>query len=442
MDSNNKTAYVLLADDEDDFRNLLEKMLNERGFGVTAVSGGMQALEAVREREYDAAILDIKMPGLDGVQLLKKIKEIQPFLEVIMLTGHATVDTAIEAMKLGAYDYLSKPCSLARLELVLQKAVEKRNIMRRNQGLSAALKRKVGSDVIIGESPQMRRVIKMIEKVADGSTPVLVEGESGTGKELVAQALHLWSCRSGQPFIVVNAGALPLQLMESELFGHEKGAYTGATSVKEGLVELAAGGTLFLDEIGEMDPVLQVKLLRFLETGEFRRLGSNRLQRVQVRVVAATNRVMEREVKEGRFREDLYYRLNVIKICLPPLRERREDIPLLVSFFLKKYGRGGASKISEEAMNTLCCYDFPGNVRELANIIERGTLLAEGLYIELEDLFGGERVTKTTVANLKELEKAHVAAVMAAVNGDKAKAAEALGISVRHLYRKLNSLGL
>ncbi|KKM11602.1 histidine kinase [Clostridiales bacterium PH28_bin88] len=438
----NPKASILVADDEEDFRYLVRKWLEDKGYWVTGVASGTEALAAIQENEYDAAVLDIKMPGLDGVQLLKRVKEVQPSLEVVMLTGHAAVDTAIAAMKLGAYDYLSKPCNMAKLELVLQKAVEKSLLVRRNQGLSAALKRQVGAEVIVGDSPLMKRLIKLVEKVADSETPVLVEGESGTGKELVAQALHLWSCRSDQPFIVVNAGALPAQLLESELFGHEKGAFTGAIAAKTGLVELAAGGTLFLDEIGEMDPVLQVKLLRFLETGEFRRVGGNRLQRVHVRVIAATNRVLEQEVAEGRFREDLYYRLNVIKIVLPPLRERREDIPLLVSFFLHKFARGERKELSETAMKALLGYHFPGNVRELANIIERGILLAEGPLVEVEDLFGCEKGWQPVGVSLKEMEKRHVAATLAAVNGDKAKAANLLGISLRHLYRKIHVFGL
>ncbi|MEA5024175.1 Regulatory protein AtoC [bioreactor metagenome] len=435
-------ANLLLVDDEEDLRQVMKKWFEDIGYHVDDAGSGCEALEALQKQEYEVAVFDIIMPDMDGVRLLEQTKKLQPTLQVIMLTGNATVDTAIEAMKLGAYDYLSKPCNLAKLELVVQKAMEKGQLIKYNRGLSLALKRRVGSEVIIGDSPQMEEIIKLAQKVADADSPVLLEGESGTGKEIIAQALHLWSLRADKPFIVVNMGSLPNQLLESELFGHEKGAFTGAVTAKEGLVELAAGGTLFLDEIGEMDLALQVNLLRFLQTGEFRRVGGTRLQRVKVRVITATNRYLEEEVREGRFREDLYYRLNVIKINLPPLRGRKGDIPLLAAYFLQKFAKGKALEFGEGVMETLTGYDFPGNIRELSNMIERGTILAEGNHIVAKDLFGGTMPQTMVGTSLKDAEKRHIASTLAAVNDNKDKAAKLLGISTRQLYRKIEQYDL
>lgn len=434
-------ANLLLVDDEDDLRDLIKKWFEDIGYNVDGVANGKDALAAIQAKEYEVAIFDIVMPGVNGIRLLEQTKKIQPALQAIMLTGNATVDTAIEAMKLGAYDYLSKPCNLAKLELVVQKALEKGLLIKYNKGLSHAFQRQVGAEVIIGDSPQMKKIMQLAQKVADADSPVLLEGESGTGKEIIAQALHLWSVRTDKPFIAVNVGSLPNQLLESELFGHEKGAFTGAVTAKEGLVELAAGGTLFLDEIGEMDPALQVKLLRFLQTGEFRRVGGTRLLRVKVRVLAATNRLLEDEVRAGRFREDLYYRLNVIKITLPPLRERKADIPLLASFFLQKFAKGRTVEFGEGVIEALTTYHFPGNVRELSNMIERGIILAEGSYIMPKDVFGGA-MPHPVGTSLKDAEKRYIAATLAAVNGNKDKAAKLLGISLRQLYRKLDQYDL
>lgn len=438
----NSTLSLLVVDDEADFRDLLVRRFQRKGHQVVGAASAEAAMQALDERCFDVGIFDIKMPGMDGLQLLEQARKLQPDMEVLMLTGYGTIETAIQAMKLGAYDYLTKPCNLEELEVLLGKAAEKKQLAEANLGLQEALKRNLPERRILGESPKMRCVLEIVRKVAPSNSPVLIEGESGTGKELIARALHDWSPRAQQPFIAVNAGALPGHLLESELFGHEKGAFTGAVAQKKGLVEVAHRGTLFLDEIGEMDAGLQVKLLRFLETGEFRRVGDNRLRRVEVRIVAATNRKLELEVREGRFREDLYYRLNVIRIVVPPLRERREDIPLLAQHFLEKEAVAGQRKtLAAEALRALEAYDFPGNVRELANLVERGYLLASGDTIATEDLFGASPVKPASTGTLKEVEREYILRVMREVGGNKTRAAAILGISVRNLYRKLEEYG-
>lgn len=318
---------ILFVDDEEAFRDLLVRRFCRKGFAVVGAGSGPEALERLEEEFFDLAVVDLKMPGMDGLELLQKFKEAQPETQVLILTGHGTIESAIQAMKLGAYDYLTKPCNLEELEILLQKALEKRKLLGQNRGLQEALNRKLGSRRIIGNSEKIRRLLEMVKKVADSSSPVLIEGESGTGKELIAEALHVWSSRASQPFIVINCGALPGHLLESELFGHERGAFTGAIKQKKGLVEASDGGTLFLDEIGELDPQVQVKLLRFLETGEFRRVGDNRLRYVDVRVVAATNRRLEEKIQQGRFRDDLYYRLNVFKLSVPLCGNARKIYP-------------------------------------------------------------------------------------------------------------------
>lgn len=435
-------AHILIADDEETFRELLVNRLVRKGSQVIGVSTGEEALKAIQSRYFDVGVFDIRMPGMDGIELLRRARELQPSLEVIVITGHGTIDSAIEAMRLGAYDYLTKPCNLSELEIVLGKALEKKALVEENRGLREAFKRQAGAREIIGKSAEVRRVIELTRKVAASELPVLIEGESGTGKELVAQAVHTWSSKASGPFIPVNCGSLPAQLLESEMFGHEKGAFTGAAAQRSGLVEMADRGTLFLDEIGEMDPSLQVKLLRFLETGEFRRLGDNRLRRVEARIVAATNRRLDQEVRGGRFREDLYYRLNVLAIRVPPLRERKEDIPLLVEYFLRLRG-AHQKEVTPEGMEALLAYDYPGNVRELANLVERGAVLSSGGKIERADLFGlRENLPAYEALTLSEVEKRHILATLKATGGNKSRAADLLGISVRNLYRKLAEYGV
>lgn len=432
---------ILIADDEMSFIQLLQKRLSRQGHEVFAFSSPIEAFKAVAAKSFDVALFDIKMPELDGLDLLAKAKEVQPTLEVVMLTGHGDIETAIEAMKRGAYDYLTKPVEPAKLELTLQKAAEKGRLIKKSIGLAAAQKTHIGNRPLIGKSSSMLWLTEMIKRVADSDSPVLVLGESGTGKELVAQALHFWSRRADQPFIPLNVGTLPAHLAESELFGHVKGAFTGAHTAKQGLVELAHRGTLFLDEIAELDISLQVKLLRFLETGEFRRVGDPAVRHVQVRVVAATNRDLKEMVAAGKFRKDLYYRLNVVSLPVPPLRERREDIPLLVSYFLNNRFYHGPKELSREAMEYLMAYDYPGNVRELVNILERGVLLSRGSVIQKEDLYYPWESACQDL-KLESVEREHINRVLRQVKWDKPKAAELLGIALRTLYRKIEYYGL
>ncbi|GAV25378.1 sigma-54-dependent Fis family transcriptional regulator [Carboxydothermus islandicus] len=439
-----ETIKVLVVDDEENFRDLLIQRLNRKGYEVKGAGTGEEALQFLKEETFHLAIFDIKMPGMDGIELLQRARQLDENLQVIILTGHGTIESAIGAMKLGAYDYLTKPCNLAELEITLQKAYEKRQLLEENLGMKEVLRRDRSSKIIVGKSQAITRVLELAKKVAASDSPVLIEGESGTGKELIVNAIHQWSNRAQQPLVAINSGALPAQLLESELFGYEKGAFTGALTTKMGLIESAHRGTLFLDEIGEMELGLQVKLLRFLETGEFRRVGDVRLRKVDVRVIAATNRNLEEEVAKGNFREDLYYRLNVIKIRVPPLRERKEDIPLLVEYFLQKVGNGVKKELTPEAMKALMSYDYPGNVRELFNILERGLLLSTGNKIQKEDLFGclPREEEPKKIYTLEEMEKRYIKQVLEAVQWNKTKAAELLGISVRNLYRKIEEYQL
>ena len=436
---------ILVVDDEKDFRDLMVKRLSRQKYGVSGAACGEEALTIVRDRIFDVALVDLKMPGIDGLELLGRLRSVTPETEVIILTGHGSTETAVEAMKMGAYDYLTKPVDLQELQVLLEKAVEKASLRRRNIGLTAAVAREniTSFHGMLGNAPAMVRLRELISKVADSSSPVLVEGESGTGKEMVSRALHFESHRAKAPFIVVNCGALPEQLMESELFGYEKGAFTGAATTKPGLVEMADGGSLFLDEIGELPVGLQAKLLRFLESGEFRRVGDTRLRWVQTRIIAATNRNLRQEVEQGNFREDLFYRLEVVKIQVPPLRERREDIPLLAHFFLKR--KHPDKEFTPEALEALEKHNFPGNVRELANLVERGALLSDGGLIQGEDMFGYGTLAHKDEGKpetLAEMEKRHIEQVLNYTGWDKKQAAELLGISLRNLYRKIETYNL
>jgi two-component system, NtrC family, response regulator AtoC len=445
-----RTWSLLVADDEEGFRELLRQRLQRKGYNVTAVADGTGALAALAAEEFDAAIFDLKMPGADGITVLRKAREVQPTLPVLILTGHGSIETAIEAIRVGAYDYLTKPCNLTELELLLQKAIERKTLESQNQSLRAVLRRQEGDLHIVGGSAAIAKLLQLTERVALSETAVLVEGESGTGKELVARAVHTLSPRAAGPFVPVNCGALPGQLLESELFGHARGAFTGAVEAKPGLAEMAEGGTLFLDEIGEMPLELQAKLLRFLESREMRRVGDTRLKRVDVRIVAATNRKLADEVKAGRFREDLYYRLNVVALHVPPLRERPEDIPDLVQHFL---GRIGSSKeLTPEALDALTAYSYPGNVRELFNLVQRGAILSPDRFIAPEDLGltveqeappkRDEPGTTEGFPSLEEVERRHIARALTQAGWNRAHAAQLLGISVRNLYRKIEAYDL
>lgn len=445
-----RTWSLLVADDEEGFRELLRQRLQRKGYTVTAVADGTGALAALAAEEYDAAIFDLKMPGADGITVLRKAQELQPTLPVLILTGHGSIETAIEAIRAGAYDYLTKPCNLTELELLLQKALERKTLESQNQSLRAVLRRQEGDLHIVGGSVAIAKLLQMTERVAQSETAVLVEGESGTGKELVARAVHTLSPRAAGPFVPVNCGALPGQLLESELFGHARGAFTGAVEAKPGLVEMAEGGTLFLDEIGEMPLELQAKLLRFLESREMRRVGDTRLKRVDVRIVAATNRKLADEVKAGRFREDLYYRLNVVALHVPPLRERREDIPDLVLHFLARIG--SSKELTPEALDALLAYSYPGNVRELFNLVQRGAILSPDRFIAPEDLGLAVDQTPPKTADepgaaegfpsLEEIERRHISRALTQAGWNRAHAAQLLGISVRNLYRKIEAYDL
>lgn len=434
---------ILLVDDEPELLNLLTRRMRRKGHQAEAAASAEAAVSLLAGASFDVGIYDIKLPGMNGVELLKYTKEKQPGMEVIMLTGHGTLETAIKSMKIGAYDYISKPYALSELEAVLDKAFEKKQLNETNTGLKRVLLSKEKQFSMIGESLCMKRLMELTQRLASSKIPVLIEGESGTGKELVARALHFWGDRAEEPFITVNSGALPEGLLESELFGHVRGAFTGAVSDKKGIVELADRGTLFLDEIGEMPLNVQVKLLRFLESEEFRRVGDSTLRWVNVRIVAATNRNLEEEVAQGRFREDLFYRLNAMQLSVPPLRERREDIPLLVEHFLAQR-KGERVRVDAQALSMLMRYGFPGNVRELAYMLERGAILAREDVITAEDLLiphtsgvSQEEDQEEWQLTLSQMERRHIALAMEHCQGNKTRAARLLGISVRNLYRKL-----
>lgn len=437
---------LLIVDDENDLATLLVKRLSRQGYEAHSAETAEDALALLKKQLFHIAIYDIRLPKMDGISLLKETKKIAPETEIIMLTGHGTIETAIEAMKLGAFDYLTKPYNLSELELTIKKAEENKRLKAKNDSMKKIIQQQ-NHFRIIGESPVIKEVIHLTRSIADSDIPVLIEGESGTGKELFAKALHYWSSRREEPFVAVNSGALSEQLLESELFGHVRGAFTGANQEKKGLVEAADGGTLFLDELGEMPLALQIKLLRFLELGEFRRVGDVRERKVKVRVVAATNRNMETEVGKGNFREDLFYRLNVVKLTIPPLRKRKEDIPVLIQYFMERK-KSSVKALSESALAALQQYDFPGNVRELNHLIERGLLLSSGGTIEAADLLlptqkpsEGQR-KEEELCTLEELEKEHIGHVLMRMKWSKPKAAEILGISVRNLYRKIEQYGL
>jgi DNA-binding NtrC family response regulator len=445
---------LLIVDDDNEYRGVVARRFLRRGHDVEHTGSPTEALRLAEKKHFDVAILDVAMAEMDGVQLLERLRQVDPETQAIMLTGQGTIETAIRAMKLGAYDFLTKPCGLAELELQAERAREKAQLARENQALKTALRRAEPSGEIIGSSSAIQDVLRLIRKAAPSDSTVLIQGESGTGKELVARALHQGGPRAERPMVVINCAALQESLLESELFGHEKGAFTSAVTAKPGLFELADRGTLFIDEIGEMAPALQAKLLRALEDGRIRRVGSTREILTDVRIIAATNRRLSDDVAAGRFRGDLYYRLNVLTITLPPLRDRPGDLPLLVRHFLARDPRGPRS-IESDALETLMRYPWPGNVRELANVIERAKILADGPSITIHDLpaeIGRARIDApaATVApasdadrtDLDAIERSHILRVVEAEHGNKARAARALGVSRRKLYRLLERHGL
>ncbi|MGE5807510.1 MAG: sigma-54-dependent transcriptional regulator [Nitrospirota bacterium] len=389
-------SKILVVDDEQSLRDFLAIMLKKEGHDVVTAENGTHALNAVQSEIFDLVISDMKMPGIDGIGVLKSVKEISPETVVIMITAYATAETAVEAMKLGASDYIIKPFKVDELKLIINNSLEKRHLRKENILLKREIKSRAGFENFIGKSEAMEKIFTLIRQVAETNSTVLITGESGTGKELVARAVHFNSPRKDGPFVTVNCGALPETLLESELFGYMKGAFTGAASNKQGLFEAANGGTIFLDEISATTPALQIKLLRVLQEREFMRVGGTAGIKVDVHIIAASNKELRMEVSKGAFREDLFYRLNVIPIHIPPLRERKEDIPPLVEFFLKKISRKegdrvAVKKMEADAMKALMAYHWPGNVRELENMIERLVIIAPGDSIGLEHIPGGAR---------------------------------------------------
>jgi len=449
---------LLLVDDDPEFRGTLVRRFLRRGYQVQEAASGEEALGMAQRRQFDVVVLDMVMPGPSGLEVLERLKTGHPECEVILLTGQGTIESAVQAMKAGAFDFLTKPCPLAELELLIEKAFERRQMAKENRQLKALIGREAPQGEMLGASEAMLDVFRLIERAGPSDKAILIQGESGTGKELAARALHRHSPRADKPLVTINCAALPESLLESELFGHEKGSFTGAISAKEGLFEVADGGTLFIDEIGEMPGALQAKLLRVLEDGSMRRIGSVKERRVDVRLLAATNRDLAREVREGRFREDLYYRINVMSLQLPPLRQRPGDVPLLVERFL-----GPDWTIEPEALRAVSAYDWPGNVRQLSNALERAKILADDRLVRLRDLppevtggglaaashtFGATAsngsgpaaagAAESASDDLASIERAHIVEVLRREGGNKARAARALGINRRSLYRLID----
>lgn len=456
-------SQILLIDDERHNREGLTLLLGGAGYKVQAVGSGEEALAVLKKTPFEVIITDLFLPGVSGIDILKKVKEESPFTNVILITGNASAETAVEAMKEGAFDYITKPVNFEKLKVLVAKALEKSRLVAENLYLRQQLRGKYKFDNIIGNSPAMQQVFTRMERIINTDSTILILGESGTGKELVAKAIHFNSPRKDKAFIAINCGAIPADLLESELFGHVRGAFTGAVLEKPGKFELAQGGTIFLDEIGTMPMHLQMKLLRVLQEQEIERVGSSKTIKLNVRVISATNSNLEEQVKVGNFREDLYYRLNVIPIVLPSLRERREDIPLLVRHFLAKSCQAmnrALMPLSPEAIRALEAYDWPGNVRELENVIERSVALTAGDLIEKRDLppnIGGGNddepnfsllcptVTAAGVDMQKvvaEIERCMIRSAMELGGGVKARAANLLRLNRTTLVEKIKRLDL
>ncbi|MFZ5812841.1 MAG: sigma-54-dependent transcriptional regulator [Thermodesulfobacteriota bacterium] len=447
---------ILVVDDDPGHLSMLTTVLSGWGYRVEGASGGAAALQALRERPRDLVITDVRMAGMDGIEVLRAVKDYNPAVPVLIMTAYSSVETAVEALKAGAYDYLIKPLDLDVLRLAMDRALDHLRLQTENRALKERLGREFESSEIIGQSPPMRELLDMAAMVAPTEATVLVVGESGTGKELVARAIHANSPRKNGPLVTVNCAALPETLLESELFGHEKGAFTGADRRREGRFMAADKGTIFLDEIGEMSPTTQAKLLRVIQEREIERVGGDRPIGVDVRIVAATNRDLKREVEEGRFREDLYYRLNVLVLSVPPLRDRRGDIPLLARHFLEKFARKNRKDIKEfshGALEALVRYDWPGNVRELENAVERGVILAAGGYLTERELppgvatilaaqpspAAGQGTAVPDLAGqpLEDIEQRAILATLKETGGNKSEAARLLGITRATLHKKL-----
>jgi DNA-binding NtrC family response regulator len=443
---------ILAVDDERHQRDILQMILNAEGYETSVAGTARQAMQEARGQTFDVVLTDLKMPDKNGIALLEDLLALQSGLCVVLMTAHGTIDSAVEAMRKGAFDYLTKPLEKEELLLVIRRAMERTRLLRENRMLNEQLHDRFRIENIVGNHGSMQNVFRIVYKVAASTSTVLIYGESGTGKELVAQALHQQSDRHERPFYAVNIAALPESLLEAELFGHEKGAFTGADGRKIGLFEQASGSTLFLDEVGDLKRDLQVKLLRTLQEREIMRVGGNERIKVDVRIIAASNLDLEQAVREGRFREDLYYRLNVIPIVLPPLRERRTDIPLMVEHFVKKYGAGKTRSISAAALKFLVEYDWPGNVRELEAVVERSLLLAEHDVVAPEDLPPNVRANISLTRgpmgleipeagiDLEAVEKSLVLKALEKAHGNVTRAARLLGLSRRTLQYRLEKI--
>ena len=438
---------VLVVDDDSDVRDLLGAVLSRNRFVTAFAASGADGIALLGRDEFDVALVDVRLPDASGLEILKWVKTADLDTEVIVLTGHAEVETAVEAMRLGAYDFVAKPWRNAELLEILVKAAEKKALRRENQALKEVMTRRDGLPRIVGDSPEVQDVLAVIDRVAASDRPVLIQGESGTGKELVARTIHLKSRRAGKPYVSVNCGALPDTLLETELFGHKRGAFSGAVDARVGLLEAADGGTLFLDEIGEMSAAMQIRLLRTLDSGEVRRVGEERAFHVDVRVVAATAKDLSREAAAGRFRWDLYYRVATIVAHVPPLRRRRDDIPLLVQHFAALGGR--RLRFTSDATDMLRRYEWPGNIRELRNLVERLQILHEGDEVRPSDLPGeihasrpGPDLPDVGLLPLAEIERRHVERVLEATGWNKARAARVLAVDVKTLNKKIRDFNL
>ncbi len=451
---------ILIVDDEHNMRRILEAMLRREGYNVVQAEDGETALRKIEENDITTVVTDLKMPGMDGLSLLSKIMSDSPEIPVIIITAHGTIETAVNAMKSGAFDYVTKPFEQDEMKMIVRKAVRAAEYNRLEIHPESGLP--TNKYHTVGESRQIKEIHQIIDKVAASPTTVLIRGESGTGKELIAQAIHENSPRNNNPFIKLNCAAIPENLLESELFGYEKGAFTGAVTSKPGKFELADGGSLFLDEVGEIPREMQVKLLRVLQNQEFERVGGIRTIKVDVRIIAATNRDLERDVDEGRFRQELYYRLNIVPIALPPLRQRTEDIPLLVNHFILKLNRKlgrNVKDVSPNVLKALMNYHWPGNIRELENVMERAVLMTDNTTLELSDFppniletSGGnipdisfnqnvtlkEAVKETT----EQVEKSLIIKILKKMNGNVTRSAQELGISRKSLQMKMKEYGL
>jgi two-component system, NtrC family, response regulator AtoC len=442
-----KNVHIMVVDDEEIVRDSLGSWLEEDGYSVEAVESGKKALERLPAKSWDLMLVDLKMPGMDGIQLMEEVHKIQPDMLVIIMTAYATVDTAVKAMKKGAYDYFVKPFNPDDISLTIRKIVDHHKLVQENVFLRKELKKQYKLHDMISKNEKMLEIFDLARTVAKSSSTVLIQGESGTGKELLARAIHDESPRSESPFISVSCASLTESLLESELFGHEKGAFTGANSIKRGKLELAQDGTLFLDEIGDISLKLQMDLLRVLEQKEFRRVGGSDVIAISSRILAATNRDLKSAIEQGRFRADLYYRLNVISIHIPPLRERREDIPLLVDHFVEKFNIEMGKQVhgvSEEAMRILMDNDWPGNARELRNVIERAMVVAKGNVITESDvsLPSTPGSANPRSKSLEEIEKEHIRVVLNENQWNIVRSAHSLGIDRVTLYNKIKKFDL